>query len=111
MEGTKVRDHSKATTFVYSSSSSVIEQMEMSTTQDVTTNPSAKKNKVKRWLFSSQDDTSFCCCCNISPKIAKWLELSGLITGIVIVSMLFSIPIISYFVQVSEDKASTIIFN
>ena len=82
--------------------------MEMSTTQDVTTNSSAKKNKMKR---CSQDDTSFCCCCNISPKIAKCLELSGLITGIVIVLMLFSIPIISYFVQVSEDKALTIIFN
>ena len=74
----------------------------MSTTQDITTKISYKKNKVKRWLSNSQDDTTTCCCCNISSKVAKCLELSGLITGVVIVLMLFSIPIISHFVLVSE---------
>ena len=74
----------------------------MSTTQDIATKISSKKNKVKRWLSNSQDDTTTCCCCNIPSKVAKCLELSGLITGIVIVLMLFSIPIISHFVQVSE---------
>ena len=74
----------------------------MSATQDITTKKSSKKNKVKRWLSYSQDDTTTCCCCNISFKVAKCLELSGLITGIVIVLILFSIPIISHFVLVSE---------
>ena len=74
----------------------------MSTTQDIATKISPKKNKMKRWLSNSQDDTTTCCCCNIPSKVAKCLELSGLITGIVIVLMLFSIPIISHFVQVSE---------
>ena len=74
----------------------------MSATQDIATKISSKKNKVKRWLSNSQDDTTTFCCCNIPSKVAKCLELSGLITGIVIVLMLFSIPIISHFVQVSE---------
>ena len=101
MEETVVRDHSKAITFV-SNSSSAIEQIEMSITQDITPNSSAKKNKVKRWFSSSQDDLTICCCCNISPKISKCLELSGLITSVVIVLMLLSIPIIIHFVQVSK---------
>ena len=74
----------------------------MSTTQDITTKISYKKNKVKRWLSNSQDDTTTCCCCNISSKVAKCLDLSGLVTVIVIVLMLLSIPIISHFVLVSE---------
>ena len=102
MEETEVRDHSKAIPFV-SNSSSAIEQIELSKTQYFTSKPSAKKNKVKRWFSSSEDDdTTTCCCCNISPKIAKCLELSGLITGVVIVLMLFSIPIISHYDLVSE---------
>ena len=74
----------------------------MSTTQDITTKISYKKNKVKRWLSSSQDVTTTCCCCNISSKVVKCLELSGLITGIVIVLMLFIIPIITNYVLVRE---------
>ena len=101
MEETEVRDHSKAIKFV-SNSSLAIEQIELSKTQYFTTKPSTKKNKVKRWFSSSKDDNTTIYCCNISPKVAKCLELSGLITGIVIVLMLFSIPIISHYVQVSE---------
>ena len=101
MEETEVRDYSKAIT-VESNSSPAREQIEMSTTQDITAKTSAKKNKDKGWLFSTKDDTTNVCCCIISTKVAKWLELSGLITGIVIVLMLLSIPIISYYVQVSE---------
>ena len=101
MEDTEVRYHSKAVILV-SNSSPAVEQIEMSATQDITTKISYKKNKVKRWLSNSQDDTTTCCCCNISSKVAKCLELSGLITGVVIVLMLFSIPIISHFVLVSE---------
>ena len=86
MEETEVRDDS---TFAYNS------------TQDTTAKPSIKKNKEKSWLSSSQDDTTTCCCCNISSKVAKYLELSGLIIGIVIVLMLLSIPIISHFALVS----------
>ena len=74
----------------------------MSTIQDITAKIIAKKNKVKRWFSNSQDDTTTFCCCNIPSKVAKCLEISGLITAIVIVLMLFSIPIISYYVQVSE---------
>ena len=101
MEDTEVRDHSKAITLV-SNSSPAVGQIEMSTAQDITTKISYKKNKVKSWLSNTQDDITTCCCCNISSKVAKCLELSGLITGIVIVLMLFSIPIISYYVKVSE---------
>ena len=101
MEETEVKDHSKTTPFV-SNSSPAIEQIEMSSIQDITAKIIAKKNKVKRWLSGSQDDTTTCCCCNIPSKVAKCLELSGLITGIVIVLMLFSIPIITHYVQVSE---------
>ena len=102
MEETEVRDHSKAIKFV-SNSSPAIEQIELSKTQYFTTKPSTKKNKVKRWFSSSEDDnTTFYCCCNISPKVAKCLELSGLITGIVIVLILFIIPIISRYDLVSE---------
>ena len=102
MEETEVRDHSKAIKFV-SNSSLAIEQIELSKTQYFTTKLSTKKNKVKRWFSSSKDDnTTTYCCCNISPKIAKCLELSGLITGIVIVLMLFIIPIISHYDLVSE---------
>ena len=97
MEDTEVRDHSKAISLVSISNPAV----EQSATQDITTKISYKTNKVKRWLSNSQDDTTTCCC-NISSKVAKCLELSGLITAIVIVLMLFSIPIISYYVQVSE---------
>ena len=97
----EIEDHFKAISFV-SDSSPAIEQVEISSIQDIAAKKIAKKNKVKRWFSSSQDDTTTCCCCNISSKVAKCLELSGLITGIVIVLMLFSIPIISYFVQVSE---------
>ena len=98
MEEKEVRDHSKTITFVSNSSPAV----EVSTTQDITAKPSAKKNKVKRWLSNTQDDTTTFCCCNIPSKVAKCLELSGLITGIVIVLMLFSIPIISHFVLVRK---------
>ena len=101
MEETEVRDHSKSITFV-SNSSPAIEQIEMSTTQDITAKTSAEKKKDKRWLSSSKDDTTNFCCCNISPKVAKWLELLALITGIIIVLTLFSIPIISHYVHVSE---------
>ena len=101
MEETEVRDHSKATTFVCNSSPPV-EQIELSTTEDITAKPSAKINEVKRWLFSSQDDTTTCCCCNISHKIAKCLELSALTTFVAIVLMLFIIPIISHYVLVSK---------
>ena len=101
MEKKQVRNHSKAITFV-SKSNPAVEQIELSTTQDITAKPSSKKNKVKRWFSNSQDDTTTFCCCNIPSKVAKCLEISGLITGIVIVLMLFSIPIISHFVQASE---------
>ena len=101
MDETKVRDQSKGITFVCNSSPPV-EQIELSTTEDITAKPSAKKNKVKSWLSSLQDDTTTCCCCNISHKIAKCLELLALITGVVIVLILFIIPIISHFVLVSE---------
>ena len=97
----EVKDHSKAISFV-SDSSSAIEQIEMSSIQDIATKKIDKKNNMKRWFSYSQDDITTCCCCNIPSKVAKCLELSGLITGVVIVLMLFSIPIISYFVQVSE---------
>ena len=97
----EVRDHSKAISFV-SDLSPAIEQIEMSSIQDIATKKIDKKNKVKRWFSYSQDDTTTFCCCNILSKVAKCLKLSGLITGVVIVLMLFSIPIISYFVQVSE---------
>ena len=108
MEEKKSGDHSKAITFV-SDSSPAIEQIEMSSIQDITTKKIARKNKVKTWISSSQNDTTTCCCCNIPSKAAKCLELSGLITGIVIVLMLFSIPIISYFVQVSEKYTTNIL--
>ena len=98
MEEKEVRDHFKTITIVSNSSPAV----ELSTMQDITAKPSAKKNKEKRWFSSSQDDITTCCCCNISSKVAKCLELSGLITGIVIVLMLFIILIISHFVIVSE---------
>ena len=88
-------------TFV-SNSSSVIEQKAMSTTQDITTKLSAKKNNMKGWFSSFRYDITNICCCDISPKVAKCLESSGLITGIVIVLMLFIIPIISHYVLVSE---------
>ena len=101
MEETEVMDHSKAITFV-SNSSSPIEQIELTTTQDITAKPSAKKNKVNRWLSSLQDNTTTCYCCNISPKVAKCLELSGLITSVVFVLMLFSIPITSHYIIVSK---------
>ena len=101
MEETEVRDHSKIIAFV-SNSSTAVEQIELSTTQDITTKPSMKTSKVKSLLSSSQDDTTTCCCCNISHKIAKCLELSALTIGVVIVLMLFIIPIISHFVPVSE---------
>ena len=91
MEETEVRDHSKAIVFV-SNSSTAVEQIEHSTTQDITTNHSTKINKVKSWLSSSQDDTTICCCFNISHKIVKCLELSALTIGVVIVLMLLLIP-------------------
>ena len=100
MEKREVRDSSIANTFV-SNSKPPIEQLELSTIQDITVKPSVKKNKLKSWLSNSQDDTTTCCYCNISSKVAKCLELSGLITSVVIVLMLFSIPIISHFVLVS----------
>ena len=101
MEETELGDHSKAIT-LNSNSSPAVEQIEMSATQDITTKISYKKNKVKRWFFNSQDYTTTCCCCNISSKITKCLELSGLITSVVIALTLFSIPIITYYVLVSE---------
>ena len=101
MEEREVRDHSKAIRFV-SNSSPTVEQIELSTTQDINTKPSAKKKKEKRRFLSSQDDTTTCCCCNISPKVAKCLELSGLITGVVIVLMLFSSYVINFYLLVSE---------
>ena len=97
----EIEDHFKAISFV-SDSSPAIEQIDISSIQDIGAKKIAKKNKVKRWFSDSQDDTTTFCCCNIPSKVAKCLELSGLITGIVIVLMLFFIPIISYFVQVSE---------
>ena len=100
MEETEVRDHSKAIKFVPNSSPAV-EQIELSIY--FTTKPSTKKNKVKKWFSSSKDDnTTTYCCCNILATVAKCLELSGLITGVVIVLMLFSIPIISHYDLVSE---------
>ena len=99
MEEKKIRDNSKAITFA-TYSTPAVEKIELSTIQDINAKPSAIK--VKRWFSSLQDDTTTCCCCNISPKVVKCLELSGLITVIVIVVMLFIIPIISHFVQVSE---------
>ena len=110
MEETEVRDHSKVITFV-SNSSPPVEQTEMSATQIITTKISSMKNKVKSWLSSSQDDITTCCCCNISPKVAKYLELSGLISGVVIVLMLFIIPIISHYVLVSEYVAPLVNIN
>ena len=101
MEETEVRDHSKAITLP-SNLSPAVEEKEMSTTHDITAKTSAKNNKDKGWLSTSKDDSINFCCCNISPKLAKCLELSGLITGIVIVLMLFSIPIISHYVHVSK---------
>ena len=95
------RDHSKRITFVFNSSTAT-EQTELSTIQAITAKPSAIKNKVKGWFSSSQDDATTCCCCNIPSKVAKCLELSGLVTGTVIVLMLFIIPIISHYVLVSE---------
>ena len=68
----------------------------------ITAKSNTMKNKMKGRLSSSQDDTTTCCCCNIPSKVAKCFELFGLISGIVIVLMLFSIPIISHFVEVSE---------
>ena len=52
----------------------------MSATQDITAEISSKKIKVKRWLSNPQDDTTTFCCCNIPSKVAKCLELTGLIT-------------------------------
>ena len=101
MEETEVRDHSKAIPFV-SISSPAVEQIELSTPHDLTAKCSAMKNKEKSWFYNSQDDTTTCCCCNISHKTAKCLELSGLTTGVVIVLMLLSIPIISHFALVSD---------
>ena len=99
MEETEVRDHSKTIIFV-SNSSPIVEHIEVSTTQDITAKPSVKKNTKKRTLSDSQDDTTTFCCYNISSKVAKCLELSGFSTVTVIVLMLFSIPIITHFVQV-----------
>ena len=101
MEETEVSNHSKAIPFV-SKSSPAIEQIDLSTTQDLIAKPSALKSKEKSWLSTSQDDTTTWCCFNISHKVAKCLELSGLITGVVIVLMLLSIPIISHFALVSD---------
>ena len=101
MEETEVRDHSKAIAFV-SNSSPIVEHIEVSTTQNITAKPSVKKNTRKRRLSNSKDETINFCCCNISSKVPKCLELSGFITVTVIVLMLFSIPIITHFVQVSQ---------
>ena len=101
MEETEVRDHSKAIVFL-SNSSPAVEQIEVFTNDNITTKPSARIKKLKRWLCSLQNYTTTSCRCDISPKVAKCLELSGLITGVVIVLMLFIIPIISHYVLVSE---------
>ena len=101
MEEREVRVHSKAVRFV-SNSNPTVEQIELSTTQDINAKPSDKKNKLKRWFSSSEDDTTNCCCCNISHKVAKCLELSGLITGVVIVLMLFASLMIIFHLLVSE---------
>ena len=52
----EVKDHSKAISFV-SDSSSAIEQIEMSSIQNITTKKIAKKNKVKRWFTHIQTST------------------------------------------------------
>ena len=101
MEETEVRDLSKAVRFV-SNSSPKVEQIELSTTQDINAKLRAKKKKAKRKLSSSQNNTITCCCCSISSKVAKCLELSGLITGIFIVLMLVSSCIITFYLVVSE---------
>ena len=101
MEETEVKDHSKTVTFV-SNSSPAVEKTELSLSHEYTAKPNAKKSKMKRRLSSLDDDTTTCCCCIISPKVAKCFEVSGLITGVVIVLMLFSIPIISHYVLVRE---------
>lgn len=99
MDEKEVKDNSKTITFV-SNSSPAVEKTELSITQDITAKSNAKKKKRNRKLSSSEDDTTTFCCCNISPKVAKCFEFSGLIAGVVIVLMLFSIPIISHYVLV-----------
>ena len=107
MKEKEVRDHSKTITFVFNSCPTIL-KTKLTTTQDITAKPSTMKNKLKKWLCSTQDNTAIYCCCNISHKVTKHLELSGLITGIIIVQMLFFIPIISYYVLVSETAITII---
>ena len=106
MEEREVMDHSKAVRLV-SNSSPTVEQIELplSTTQDTNAKLSAKKNEVKGRLHSSQNNTVTCCCCNISPKVVKCLEISGLITGVTIVLMLFSSSMISFYLLVSKQQS------
>ena len=101
MDETEVRDHSKAVRFV-SNSGPTVEHIELSTTQDINAKLSAKKNINNRKLSYSQDNTTTYCCCSIAPKVAKYLELSGLITGVVIVLMLLSSSMIIIYFLVSE---------
>ena len=85
----------------------VTENIELSTSQEITAlksnyRPYNENNKEKSWNYKSPDGTITCCCCTISPKVAKYLEISALIISIIIVLMLFSAPIITHIV----DKVS-----
>ena len=98
MEEIKVRDHSKAITFV---SNSPIKQMELSKTQNITGRYVAVKTE---WRHDSlvHKMISLICGCNISTKVAKCLELSGLGTSIVIVLFIILTIIITFYI-VSEQ--------
>lgn len=97
-----VSDHSIAE--LLPKSDQVTETIELSTSQEITALKSNYKayndnNKEKSWNYKSPDGTIKCCCCTISPKVAKYLEISALIISVVIVLMLLSTPIITHIVD------------
>ena len=100
-----VSNHSIAE--VLPKSDHVTEKIELSTSQEISALKSNYRTyngsyKEKSWNYKSPDGTINCCCCAISPKVAKYLEISALIISVVIVLMLLSTPIITHIV----DKVS-----
>lgn len=92
---------------VLPNSDHVEENIELSTSQEITALKSNyraynENNKEKSWKYKSPDGTITCCCCTISPKVAKYLEISALIISVIIVLMLLSTPIIIHIDRVSR---------
>ena len=89
---------------VLTNSDHVEENIELSTSQEITALKSNyrsynENNKEKSWNYKSPDGTITWCCCTISPKVAKYLEISALIISVIIVLMLLSTPIIIHIID------------